>query len=157
MAIPVINAQGMAAYVVSPGLGATTPTVALILAGDQIGCPQSFGNIEETRAVKEYGCMSSDETVKVLGSIKRGNLQIGLLFDPADVAGQAALKAAFAANTEVTIGVELPNRLAVSGTIFAFNAVISSVSVGIVMDEAVTYDVTVEIASSITELAPTAV
>ena len=155
MAIAVINSQGMLAYVVSPSLGVTTPSVALIQAGDLIGCPQSLGNLEQTRTVTEYKCMSSDESAKALGSITRGNIEIGLLFDPDDAAGQAALKAAFAANTEVTIGIELPNSAGTSGTIFAFNSVISGVSIGIVQDEAVMYTVTAEIASEVTELAPT--
>lgn len=157
MAIKVINSQGMKMYVVAPSLGITAPTVALIQAGSLVGCPQSVGALEQTRSVKEYGCMSSDETVKVLGSIKRGNIQIGLLFDPTDTLGQSKLKAAFAANSEVTIGIELPNNAGVSGTIFAFNAVISGVSLGIVMDEGITYDVTAEISSTITELPASAV
>ena len=152
MAISVINSQGMVVYIVSPSLGLTPPTAALIQAGDAVGCPQSLGNIEQTRAVTEYKCMSSDDSAKALGSIQRGNVEIGLLFDPADVAGQAALKAAFAANSEVTVGIELPNTLGTNGTIFAFNGGISAVSLGLVQDEAVTYTVTIEVASSVTEI-----
>jgi len=155
MAIKKVNSQGMKMYIVSPGLGVTAPTVALIQAGSLVGCPQSVGSIEQTRNVTEYKCMSSDESAKALGSIQRGNIEIGLLFDPTDAAGQAALKSAFANNTEVTIGIELPDTAGTSGTIFAFNAAISGVSVGLVQDEAVTYNVTAEIASAITELAAT--
>ena len=151
----IINSQGMKAYIISPSLGATPPTVTLIQAGDLVGCPQSLGNIEETRAVTEYKCMSSNESAKALGSITRGNLEIGLLFDPTDTAGQDALKTAFADNAEVTIGIELPNTGGVSGTIFAFNAGISGISIGIVQDEAVTYTVTAEISSDVTEIAAT--
>ena len=97
--------------------------------------------------------MSTDESAKALGSITRGNIEISLLFDPVDLpGGQDALKTAFAANTEVTIGIELPNSGGVNGTISVFNAGISGVSVGIVQDEAVTYTVTAEISSDITEL-----
>ena len=156
MAIPVINSQGMKMYIVSPSLGATPPTVVLIQAGDLVGCPQSVGNLDQTRTVTEYKCMSSDESAKALGSIQRGNIEIGLLFDPDDALGQDALKTAFADNAEITIGIELPDDAGVSGTIFAFNAAISGVSIGIVQDEAVTYTVTAEIASEITEIAASA-
>ena len=156
MAIPVINSQGMIMYIVSPSLGITPPTAALIMAGDVVGCPQSVGNLDQTRTVTEYKCMSSDESAKALGSIQRGNIEIGLLFDPEDAAGQLALKTAFADNAEITIGIELPDvggtGTGGNGTIFAFNASISGVSIGIVQDEAVTYTVTAEIASEITEI-----
>lgn len=157
MAISIINSQGVLMYVVSPSLGETAPTVALIQAGDLVGCPQSIGSIEQTRTVTEYKCLSSNDSVKSLGSIGRGNLEIGLLFDPDDTAGQDALKTAFASNAEVTIGIELSDNAGVSGTIFAFNAYVSSVSVGIEQDAAVTYTVTVEIASDVTELAASAI
>ena len=155
MAITVINSQGMQMYVLD-SLGETTPTALLIQAGDLVGCTQSVGSLEETRTVTEYKCMSTDESAKALGSITRGNIEIGLLFDPADTAGQDALKVAFAANTEVTVGIELPNTGGGNGTIFAFNGGISGVSIGIVQDEAVTYTVTVEISSDITEIAAAA-
>ena len=156
MAISIINSQGVQMYVVSPSLGETAPTVALIQAGDLVGCPQSIGSIEQTRTVTEYKCLSSNDSVKSLGSIGRGNLEIGLLFDPDDTAGQDALKTAFASNAEVTIGIELSDNGGTNGTIFAFNAYVSSVSVGIEQDSAVTYTVTVEIASDVTELAAAA-
>lgn len=162
MAISYINSQGVMVWVVSPSLGETTPTPALILAGDAVVCPQSIGSLEQTRPVTEYRCLSTNDSAKSVGSIGRGNIELGLLFDPEDTAGQDALAAAFAANTEITIGIELSDRdisvgpNGVSGTIFAFNAYVSAVSVGIEQDAAVTYTVTVEISSDITELAAVA-
>ena len=137
MAIVSINSQNMTMYVLD-SLGATTPTVVAIQAGDVVGCPQSIGALEETRTVTEYRCMSSDESAKALGSIQRGNVEIGLLFNPDDNEGQDALRTAWAANSEVTVGIELDNSLGVNGTIFVFNGGISGVSTGIVQDEAVT-------------------
>ena len=167
MAINVINSQGLMMYILDAATAATitgTPAtdIPIILGGDAVGCPQSIGNIEETRAVTEYKCMSSNESAKALGSIERGNIEIGLLFDPTDITGQLALKTAFTDNTIVGVGIELPDRdisvgpNGVSGTIFYFEGAISSVSVGIAQDEAVLYTVTVEIASEVVEYAAVA-
>tara|TARA_R110000772_G_scaffold5454_1_gene19458 strand:- start:12066 stop:12593 length:528 start_codon:yes stop_codon:yes gene_type:complete len=167
MAISVINSQGMKMFILDTAQAAAitgTPAtdIPLIIEGtgtnsSLTGCPQSVGAIEETRAVTEYKCMSTNDTAKALGAIERGNIEIGLLFDPTDTLGQAELKAAFAANVIVGVGIELPDRdisigsTGVSGTIFYFEGAISGVSTGIVQDEAVTYTVTVEIASIVTE------
>lgn len=151
-----VNSQGTKVYILDvPGTpwATTGAAVTAIQGGALVGCPQSIGNIEETRSVKEYTCMTTNDSMKSLGSITRGNIQIGLLFDPSDAAGQAALKAAFASNTQKVIAVELPNKGTTNGTIFWFVAGISGVSLGIVQDEAITYDVTAEIASAVTELA----
>lgn len=154
MAIALINSQNLTMMIESTTIPSGTPVYSDFATADEVGCPQSIGTIEETRAVTEYKCMSSNESAKALGSIERGNLEIGLLFDPADAAGQAALKQAFIDNPVdgVLIGIELDNGI-VSGTTFAFIGRISGVSVGIEQDAAITYTVTVEIASDVTEIA----
>lgn len=151
MAIGVINSQGMVLMVATSVL--TTPVYSDFSLADAVGCPQSVGTIEQTRTVTEYKCMSSNETVKSLGAIERGNIEVGLLFDPTDTAGQDALKSAFTANTEFLFGIELSDNAGTNGTTFAFIGSVSAVSVGLAQDEAVTYTVTIEIASDITEIA----
>ncbi len=160
--ITVLNSQGTKIWIAdvpaTPWADCSAAATAL-LAGTQVGCPQSIGAIEETRAVTEYKCMSSNDTAKALGSITRGNIEIGLLFDPEDVEGQAKLKAAWLANTEFIVGIELPDAdvsagpTGANGTIFWFKGAISGVSTGIAQDEAVTYTVTIEISSNVTECA----
>jgi len=101
--------------------------------------------------------MSSNDSAKALGSISRGNIEIGLLFDPEDVLGQDILKTAFANNTLIGVGIELPDEdisggtTDAAGTIFYFEGGVSAVSVGIEQDAAVTYTVTIEISSDVTE------
>lgn len=160
--IPVLNSQGTVVYIADiPAVDWVdcTEAIAGVKAGDIVGCPQTIGALEETRTVTEYKCMSSNDTAKALGSITRGNIEIGLLFDPEDTAGQAALKAAWAANDQFIVGLELPDAdvsvgpTGASGTIFWFAGGVSGVSTGIVQDEAVTYTVTIEISSDITECA----
>ena len=168
MAISYLNSQGTLVYLISAALADTVDQavpaddLVVILGGDVVGCPQSIGSIEETRTVTEYKCMSSNDTAKALGSISRGNIELGLLFDPDDVTGQSVLKAAFAGNLRLGIGIELPDRddtlgeTLMSGTIFYFEGSVSAVSVGIEQDAAVTYTVTIEISSDVTEYAAVA-
>ena len=167
MAINYLNSQGTKLFILDTDqkdalTGVSTNDIPLIIDGTGtssylVGCPQSIGSIEETRAVTEYKCMSTTDSAKALGSISRGNIEIGLLFDPEDVLGQDQLKAAFQANDQIGIGVELPDRdsssgtTSMSGTIFYFEGGISAVSVGIEQDAAVTYTVTIEIGSDVTE------
>ncbi len=152
MAISFINSQGMTLMVADTVL--TTPIYTDFATADAVGCPQSLGSIEQTRAVTEYKCMSSNDSAKALGAIERGNMEVGLLFDPTDTAGQDALKTAFAANTDFLFGIELPDGTT-NGTTFAFIGSVSAVSIGIEQDAAVTYNVTIEIASDVTEIAST--
>ncbi len=158
MAITTIMSQGTQVYVCD--VPATewadcTEAIAGVQAGDVVGCPQSIGNIEETRTATEYKCLSSNDTAKAMGSISRGSLELGLLLDPEDQLGQQALKEAFANNTEIIIGIELSDKdtAGTSGTIYWFHAYVSAVSTGIEQDAAITYTVTVEIAGEINECA----
>lgn len=160
MAIEVINSQGTQVWIADVPATAWADcdeAITGLQAGSLVGCPQSLGDIGGTRSVTEYKCLSSDESAKSLGSISRGNIEIGLLLDPADVEGQAALNAAWESNTNVMVGIELSDadvtlgETGASGTIFYFEGGVSSVMVGITMDEAVTYTVVVEISSEITE------
>ena len=154
--IKVLNSQGTRIYVVDVP---TTPwadcTVAVsnIKGGDLVGCPQSLGDLSETRTATEYKCLSSNDSVKALGGISRGSLEIGLLLDPDDTKGQKKLRDAFALNTPVIVGIELPDMAkgGVNGTIYWFIASVSGVSTGIAMDAAISYTVTLEISSAITE------
>ena len=153
MAVSVLSSQGTKIYVAPKGTDVSDCTKVATALGTAklIGCPQSLGNIEESRDMTEYKCLSSDDTAKTLGAITRGSLEIGLLLDVDDTDGQKALKDAFAANEEVIILVELPDSAGAHGTTYVFTGLVSSVSTGIEQDAAITYDVTVEIASAITE------
>lgn len=167
MAISYMNSQGTQLFILdTTQAAAITGTPAtdspLITEGTGtnsylVGCPQSIGSIEETRTVTEYKCMSSNDSAKALGAISRGNIELGLLFDPEDVLGQNELKDAFTNNTLIGVGIELPDadisvgETGAIGTIFYFEGSVSAVSVGIEQDAAITYTVTVEISSDVVE------
>ena len=159
--INVLNSQGTKVWVIPAGTDVSDcAKVATALAtAKMVGCPQSLGSIAETRASTEYKCLSSNETAKALGAISRGSLELGLLLDPDDTAGQKELRDAFKSNTPVIIAVELPNMpkgtgtptTAGHGTLYYFTAGVSGVSTEIAMDSAVMYNVTLEISSAINE------
>ncbi len=155
MGLNIINSQGTVITVIATGTAMTDCAAVdtAFASGAVVGCPQSLGDISETRTSTEYKCLSSNETAKIMGSISRGSLDIGLLLDPSDTAGQKALKDAFASNTPVIIGVELPDKPSggANGTRYYFDAGVSGVSTGITIDSAVMYNVTLEIASTIGE------
>jgi len=154
-----IDSQGTKIWIVDQPATAwadcSAATTAL-LAGKQVGCPQSIGDITETRSVNEIKCLSSNASVKSLGAISRGSIAIDMLYDPDDAKGQAALRDAFVHATPIVIGIELSNNKTPSaatkkgnGTIYYFNALISGVTTGIAQDSAVVYKVTIEIAGEI--------
>jgi len=152
MSIKVLNSQGTKVYVSAvTTIADCAAAVTAVQGGKLVGCPQTLGELSETREVTEYKCLSSNESAKALGAISRGSFEIGLLLDPDDVTGQKELKDAFSANTEVMIGIELPDTGGANGTILYFTAGVSGVSTGIEQDAAVTYTVTLEISSAITE------
>lgn len=154
MAISITNSQGTKIWTTAvPGTAWADCTAAItaLQAGDQVGCPQSIGNLEEERTSTEYKCLSNNESAKSLGAISRGTIEIGMLFDPDDAEGQNALKTAFASNTHIMIGIELSDTGSTNGTMYYFEGAVSKVSTGIEQDAAVMYTATIEIASDITE------
>ena len=153
--IKVLNSQGTKIYVADETADLTdcSKILAVLQAAKIVGCPQSLGDLSETRTATEYKCLSSNDSVKALGGISRGSLEIGLLLDPDDVNGQSELRLAFADNTPRKILIELPNAVTKGalghGTVYGFTASVSGVSTGIAMDAAISYTVTLEISSAI--------
>jgi len=82
MAITVLNSQGTKIYVASTTTAIDDCVKAKTALGTAkvVGCPQSLGEISETRAVTEYKCLTSNDSAKALGAISRGSLEIGLAY-----------------------------------------------------------------------------
>lgn len=99
-----------------------TITVDNIVAGVPAGAPSeilclmSLGSYTQSRAKKEYKCMSSSESTVGLGSISRAPLTFELLYNENNVDGQEKLKAAFANNTGLQVVIEFDNSAGVNGT-----------------------------------------
>lgn len=156
MSIAVTNSQGTNVYICAgevaiaaysdfnDGAGGGAKANAKL-----IGCVQDLGSISQTTDVQEYSCLATDESVKVLGSTKRGNFQVSMLFDALDAAGQAELRAMFAGKTANTFVIELNDNAGNNPTIIVFDGLISSQEIAIQKDNAVMINSTVEIASSV--------
>ena len=152
MAIDITNSQGTKVYLIAEGTDVSTAQkVATALAtAKQVGCVQDIGELTSTRNVQEYSCLSSDETAKSLGSLKLGNLKIGMLFDSKDTAGQSEFRTMYNTNTKRICILELNDQVTPSTgnpTYFTFEAGVSSIGTSITKDNAVLCNATVEIAS----------
>ena len=152
MAIDITNSQGTKVYLIADGTDVSTAQkVATALAtAKQVGCVQDIGELTSTRNVQEYSCLSSDETAKSLGSLKLGNLKIGMLFDSKDTAGQSEFRTMFNTNTKRICILALNDQVTASTgnpTYFTFEAGVSSIGTSVTKDNAVICNATVEIAS----------
>ena len=147
MPISVLNSKGSEIYIIPrTNFSNCTSATSTILAGVMVNCPQSLGELTETRDMQEYKCMSDNNTYKSLGSISRGSFDIDMILDVAGVSGQQVIRQAFRDNTPLTIGIKLPDD-----TLYYFDASISGVSSGFEVDEAIGYTTTIEISSEVHE------
>jgi hypothetical protein len=152
MPIPITNSQNSKVYIAGTTAVTTTAAevVTAITAGKQIGCLQSLGAISSSRSVQEYSCLSSDDTAKSFGSLSLGNMQVGLLFNANDTAGQDELKTMYSTNSSRKFIVELTDQITPTTgnpTYIIFTGALSSEEISIEKDAAVMYNVTIEIAS----------
>lgn len=79
-------------------------------------CVLSLGSYSQERAKTEYNCMSSDESDVGLGSITREPMEFTTLYKEDAADGQAELKSAFAANSDIQVEIEFDNAVATKGT-----------------------------------------
>ena len=118
---------------------------AALKAGKEALCPQTLGELTRTREVTERGCISSNDSVKAAGKMSYGDISLELLFDPTDAAGQAALLAAFDANTPVIIGFEAPDAPTAgtgNGTVVYTKAMITGDGIAFPANDVIGYNVT---------------
>jgi hypothetical protein len=149
----ITDSQGTKVYLVptSTVLTDAASVATAITTGKQIGCLQDLGEITSSRNVQEYSCLSSDDIQKSLGSISLPNLSISLLFDSTDTAGQKELRDMFKDNERRIMIVALNDEvtpLTGNPTYIYFEAGLSSAGVAIQKDNAVMYNVTIEICSN---------
>ena len=149
MAISIVNSQGTKAYLVAEGtaLASVANVETAIASAETILCIQSFGDVSSSRSVQEYKCLSSDETVKSLGSLSLGNIALELLFNAGDTAGQAELRSMYADNSKREMIIELNDEGAANPSYLVFTVGIASEAISIAKDAAVLYKNTVEICS----------
>jgi hypothetical protein len=148
MSIDVTNSQGVKLYLATPP---STPwatcgeAITGLKAGNTITCPQSVGELGESREVNEYKCLSSDESAKSLGAVGRASFDVDVLLDPEDRSGQMALRSNFRDNKPLVMGIEY------EGTFIYFNIGVSGMGTAIEQDAAISTKFTIEISGDIME------
>lgn len=152
MALTLTESQNTKVYLVATSVATSTAAEikTAITGGKQIGCLQNLGDITTSRNVQEYKCLSSDESVKSLGSISLPNISLELLFHANDASGEADLRLMYSSNTRRKMIIALNDEITPSTgnpTYIVFEAGISSDGVAIALDNAVLYKTTVEICS----------
>ncbi|NOQ31789.1 MAG: hypothetical protein GQ570_11765 [Helicobacteraceae bacterium] len=152
MGINLTNVQGLTATLAAVGTSVldATEIATAISGGKAINCLQTLGDITSSRSVKEYACMSSDEIAKSLGALTLGNLQMDLLFDSTDLAGQQDLIAMYADNSKRVLIIALnddPTGTTHNPTYITFDVAVSSQPISLEKDSAVMIKNTVEICS----------
>lgn len=149
--LKVTESQGTQAYLAAVGTSvANAAAIATATAGGaKINCLLDLGDISlGSRSTQEYTCMSSDASFKSLGSISLANITPQLLFDAADVAGQADLKDMWTNNTRRIMIIELNDQITPTTgnpTYITFEVAVSNPTIGIAKDNAVMYNPTLEI------------
>lgn len=151
--LKVTDVQGTKVYLVAKGTDVSDATkiATAKAAGKQIGCLQSLGDISMTRSVTEFGCMSSNETVKSSGAISLGNQEISTLFNAADTAGQQDMIKMWNENTRRILIVEFNDQITPTTgnpTYMTYEVFPSGVTIPMAKDSAVLYNAVMEISSA---------
>ena len=97
-----VDSTGTDFYLVATSVATTTKAACTtaISTAKRIKNLKTFGDIGGTRAVSESKFLSSDDSIKSMGSISYGNMPVECLFDSADTEGQSILKTAYSDKSE---------------------------------------------------------
>jgi len=90
----------------------------------EVGCLNSIGNISMSRDKTEKKCLTSGQIRTILASIKTGDLDLGIGYDPLDTAGGDELEVVFNTATECVFAIELSDTGITNGTTFTWNAAV---------------------------------
>jgi len=143
-----VNVQGSTVYIIdvpATDWADCTAATTAILAGKKATCIQGFGDLSRTREIVEYSCQDSNSSDKAAGKMSYGDLEVKLLLDSKDTAGQKALYDALENNTPVIYAIESPNKVATSGKsgdLIYTKCLVSGDKVGYPENGKITYDVT---------------
>lgn len=86
-----------------------------------VGCLYSIGSIKMSRDKTEKKCLTSGELKTILDSIKTGDLDLGVAYDPTDTAGADELGTVFDTGSECVFEIELSDTAGANGTTFTWN------------------------------------
>ena len=141
MAIPITYVQGTKVYLCANSATVTTPANAetAIAAGKEVMYLQELGDISETKTVTTYSAISSSDTQKSIGSLSFGNFALNVLYDSADVKGQADMVAMWEKNERRQLVIKMTDGTK-SPTYVTFEVALSSQTMSFPKDGAVMYN-----------------
>ena len=136
-----VDSTGTDFYLVATSVATTTKAACTtaISTAKRIKNLKTFGDIGGTRAVSESKFLSSDDSIKSMGSISYGNMPVECLFDPADADGQAVLSTMYWDKSERKMIIKNTD-----GTFTVLNVKISASMKTYNIDEFVIYKATIE-------------
>ncbi len=146
MALSITDVQLTKIHIAAAGTAVTTPAeIATAIAGaDLVSAIQSLGEVTYSRNTNEYSAIDTDDTAYSSGSISIAPLDLSLLFDSQDAAGQAELRVMMGANTRRVFIISLTDDGVVSPSYLTFTGFLSSSGYPIEKDSAVMYNTTVQ-------------
>ena len=136
-----VDSTGTDFYLVATSVATTTKAACTtaISTAKRIKNLKTFGDIGGTRAVSESKFLSSDDSIKSMGSISYGNMPVECLFDSADTEGQLILKTMYADKSERKMIIKNTDT-----TFTVLNVKISASMKTYNIDEFVIYKATIE-------------
>ena len=144
-----VDSTGTDFYLVATSVATTTKAACTtaISTAKRIKNLKTFGDIGGTRAVSESKFLSSDDSIKSMGSISYGNMPVECLFDSADTEGQLILKTMYADKSERKMIIKNTDT-----TFTVLNVKISASMKTYNIDEFVIYKATIEQNSEAVEI-----
>ncbi len=145
MAIPITDVQGTKVYLCAKSAVVTTAANAAtaIAAGKEIMYLQELGDISETKNVTTYSAISANDTQKSIGALSFGNFALNVLYDSADVKGQADMVTMWGNNERRQLVIKMTDGTT-SPTYVTFEIALSAQTMSMPKDGAVMYSNTAE-------------
>jgi len=148
----VIDSQLTKVYLVPTTTAVATAAncVTAIATAKELLCFQTFGEIGVTYGVQTYKCIDQNAVKKSRGSADLGNIPVEFLFDPADTAGQAELRAVSISGERKTVIVKYNDQITPTTgnpTYRTFETFVSGEGETIALDAAIIAKYTMEICS----------
>ena len=145
MAIPITDVQGTKVYLCAKGTAVTTAANATtaIAAGKEVMYLQELGDISETKNVTTYSAISASDTQKSIGALSFGNFALNVLYDSADVKGQADMVTMWENGERRQLVIKMVDG-ATTPTFVTFEVALSAQTMSMPKDGAVMYNNTAE-------------
>lgn len=146
MALNITDVQLTKLFIAAEGTAVTTPAeiATAISTADLVSGIQSIGEVMYSRNTTEYSAIDTDETAYSSGSITISPIDLSVLFDSTDTAGQAELRTMMGNNSRRVFIIKLTDDLAVSPSYLTFTGFLSKSGYPIEKDGAVLYNTIVQ-------------